>query len=334
MGGDKTMIAIHESLIADVTGPMEKEDYKTALDILKSLPPPTRQRFQRRIDKIEVNVLLGSDLGSTSDFYRLLLRDDTLDASPTSGDVESHISVGLCAKTISEHAAAALLSSGIKCLDVRGNSRLVKLPAKELCSIGSLTSLECDGCSSLTTPTQSVAKMGGEKSMMSLHESLITDVAGPMEKEDYMTALAMVRSLPPPTRQRFQRRIDKIEVNVLLGSDLRSTSDFYRLLLRDGTLDASPTSGEQKDHISSALCARVITSHAAAVLSPSDIKCLDVRGNSRLVKMPVEDLSRINTLEGIECSGCPCLLSIPLEVAEMGGSETLSFLCDLKKRCN
>ncbi len=294
--------------------------------MVRSLPAPTRQRFQRMIDKMETNLLLASDLGSTADFTRLL-RDGTLDASPTSGDAECKISVGLCAKCISEHAAAALSSSGIKCLDVRGNLRLVTLPVKELCSIASLTLLKCDGCSSLTMPPQSVAKMGGEEAMIALHESRIIVY---VEKEDYKSALAMVRSLPAPTRQRFQRMIDKMETNLLLASDLGSTADFKRLL-RDGTLDASPTSGEKKDHISTALCARVITSHAAAVILSSDIKCLDVRGNSRLVKMPVEELSSISTLQGIECSGCPRLLSIPLEVAEKGGSETLSFARDCVK---
>ena len=160
------MMALRESPIIVC---IEKEDYQSALAKVRSFTPPTWQRFQKRIDKIEANLLLGSDLGSTSDFKRLL-RVGTLDASPTSGDVESQISVGLCAKTISEHAGAALLSSDIKCLDVRGNSRLATLSVKDLCSIGSLTSLECDGCSSLTTPPQSVAKMGGEKSMLALHE--------------------------------------------------------------------------------------------------------------------------------------------------------------------
>jgi hypothetical protein len=43
-----------------IAKPMEKEGYKTALDILKSLPTPTLKLFQKRIDKIETNLLLGS----------------------------------------------------------------------------------------------------------------------------------------------------------------------------------------------------------------------------------------------------------------------------------
>jgi hypothetical protein len=49
-----------------------------------------------------------------------------------SGYADYHIPVGLFAKAITPHAAAALLSIVIECLDIRGNSRLVELPAEEL----------------------------------------------------------------------------------------------------------------------------------------------------------------------------------------------------------
>jgi hypothetical protein len=167
-----------EKLMSDVLGLMEKEDYKMALAKLNdddALPPLTRKHFQRRIEKIETNIFLVSILGSTEDFKRLI-RAGTLDASPTSGGARSQIPVGLCAKAISAHSAAALSSSGIECLDVRGNSRLVTLPVKALCSIDSLTALECDGCTSLrplapsptsspNTPPLPLAEMGGEKAM-------------------------------------------------------------------------------------------------------------------------------------------------------------------------
>jgi hypothetical protein len=78
----------------------------------------------------------------------------------------------LCAKAITPHAAAALKLIGIGCLNISGNSRLVALPATELCTIARLLYLECDGCTSLTTLPQSVAKKGGKGAMIAVHESL------------------------------------------------------------------------------------------------------------------------------------------------------------------
>jgi len=163
---------------------MENEDYKTALAIVKALPANTRDMrvLGGKINKIEANILLASTLGSPADFKRLLRNriidnklQPTLDAStasPSSGLADDHISVGLCAKAITPHAAAALKSIGIGCLDISGNSRLVALPATELCTIASLLYLECDGCTSLTTLPQSVAKKGGKRAMIAVHESL------------------------------------------------------------------------------------------------------------------------------------------------------------------
>ena len=171
--------------------------------------------------------------------------------------------------------------------------------------------------------------------MVKRGETLITDIQGDMEKEDYQKALSKLSQLkalksevnPRWLKEAFRRRIDKIEANLLLGSDLGSTNDFKRLI-RDGTLDASPTSGEQKDHISPVMCARVITAHAVTALSSSGIKCLDVRSNPHLVKIPAEELCKITSLKQLLCTGCSLLESPPPEVAEHGGEQAMSFLRD------
>ena len=88
--------------------------------------------------------------------------------------------------------------------------------------------MECKGCSSLTTIPQSVAERGGEEAMVALHDSLYSsltaDVARPIEQGDYVAAHALftslVDSLPPPTRQLLQVKLDNIEANILLASEL------------------------------------------------------------------------------------------------------------------
>ena len=111
---------------------MENEEYQTALAIVKALPANTRDMrvLGGKINKIEANILLASTLGSPADFKRLLRNriidnklQPTLDsstASPSSGLADDHISVGSCAKAITPHAAAALKSIGIGCLDISG----------------------------------------------------------------------------------------------------------------------------------------------------------------------------------------------------------------------
>ena len=153
------MVALHySSLTADVAVPMEQEDYVAAhalfTSLVDSLQPPTRHPLQVKLDKIEANILLASELESAKEgFQRLLRPDGTLDASPLL-DGEMVVADALCVRAVTRHAAAALQSCGIKSLDLRGNKRLDTLPAKELCGIEGLTAVECKGCSSLTTIPQ------------------------------------------------------------------------------------------------------------------------------------------------------------------------------------
>jgi hypothetical protein len=149
--------------------------------------------LKSKIDKVEANILLASTLGSQDDFQRLLQTRNwtessfwtgeqlVLDASPSafSGNADDAIPVGVCAKVITPHAAAALSSIGINCLDIRDNSLLVALPVIELCSIGSLKYLQCYGCTSLKAIPQSVAKDGGRAAMKALDESLFDVLLGP-----------------------------------------------------------------------------------------------------------------------------------------------------------
>ena len=109
-------------------------------------------------------------------------------------------------------------------------------------------------------------------------DAVVTTLTGLMENEEYNTALAMVRSLPIPTQEHFKRRLNKIEANILLASTLGSPADFQSILVpRRSTLtfDASPTSGDEDDHIPIGLCAKVITPG----LSSIPIGCLDISGN-------------------------------------------------------
>ena len=103
-----------ESLVGDITGSIELEDYRTALEIFssrsKSLPQPTRKLFQAKIDKIETHILLASDLASKEAFQRLM-RDGTLDASGFDAKVIP------CVKVITSHAAKVLGSCSIEILN-------------------------------------------------------------------------------------------------------------------------------------------------------------------------------------------------------------------------
>jgi hypothetical protein len=211
---------------------MEKEDYKTALSHLKSnsdmLPWTTMQLFKHWIDAIETNILLGSDLGSTADFKRLM-RDGTLYASPISPVYKT------CYRTIKRLSDDGLFYEELQVpyQEVRWNMKL----------------------------------------------------------------------------QNQKGKISKDLTFVCMDVD-GNIYDFQMFSIT--------------------LCARSITLHAAAALSSSGIKFIDVRDNLRLLTMPTKELSSIRTLEGIDCSGCPHLC-IPLEVVEQGGSETLLFLRDCVK---
>ena len=169
-GGKAAMTALHESLLTDVAGAMEDGRHETALAMLAALPIPTRHRLKVKVEKAEANILLASNLGSEEAFHRLL-RDGTLDASPVI-EKDHSMARSLCVRTISLHAAAALLSSGITCLDVSFNSHLVMLPAKELCNISTLVRLECRGCPRLLSPPREVAESGGDSAMTLLRECM------------------------------------------------------------------------------------------------------------------------------------------------------------------
>jgi len=236
------MAALHESLYssltADLARPMKQWDHAAALDVLMrftsselvtSLPASAQQLLKVKLDKIEANILLASKLDSAKQGFQRLLSDGTLDASPMLNG-ERVVADELCVQVVTPDAAAALQSCRITCLDLQGNKCLVTLPARELCSIESLVSVQCGGC--ITTIPASVAERGGEEAMAALHESLYsshmsqfaTDVAGPMELEDHAAALDVlmrftssehVTSLPAPTQKRLKVKLDKIEAGIL-----------------------------------------------------------------------------------------------------------------------
>ena len=139
---------------------------------------------------LKANILLGSETATADDFAALIVTEGTLHASPSCLDAED------CVKVVTQHAAQVLQSCGIKRLNLHSNQHLVKLPAKELCSIASLQVLACQGCACLTTIPQSMAARGGEAAMAALHESLLTDVAGDvagaMEEGRHEAALAIL----------------------------------------------------------------------------------------------------------------------------------------------
>ena len=169
------MAALHySSLTADVAVPMEQEDYRAAhalfTSLVDSLPLPTRQLLQVKLDKIEANILLASELESAKEgFQRLLRPDGTLDASPML-DGEMVVADALCVRAVTRHAAAALQSCGIKCLDLQGNKRLVTMATGQLCAIASLVKVECANCPQLGSPPVEVAEQGGEEAMKFLRD--------------------------------------------------------------------------------------------------------------------------------------------------------------------
>jgi hypothetical protein len=112
-------------------------------------------------------------------------------------------------------------------------------------------------------------------------------------------------------------------VTLLWASATASAVDVTQLVDGEGNLDARPREGKAYDHVPSALMAKTITPQAAKALQSSGIKCLDVRFNPQLAHLAAPVLCSISTLERIECSGCPHLISPPPEVAENGGAESI-----------
>ena len=66
--------------------------------------------------------------------------------------------------------AILMLSSLLQSLNISDNQELEEIPARELCSMKSLNSLECAGCPNLLMPPVEVAAQGGERSMQFLQE--------------------------------------------------------------------------------------------------------------------------------------------------------------------
>jgi len=105
-----------------------------------------------------------------------------------------------------------------------------------------------------------------------------------------------------------------------------NAEDFKQLIDDKGNLDAAAREGKQYEHVPSPLMAKTITPQAAEALQSSGIKCLDVRSNPHLEQLAAQKLCRISTLERLECSGDPNLISPPPEVAKGGGAESMRFL--------
>ena len=105
-----------------------------------------------------------------------------------------------------------------------------------------------------------------------------------------------------------------------------NAKDFKQLIDDKGNLDAAAREGKQYEHVPSPLMAKTITPQAAEALQSSGIKCLDVRSNPHLEQLAAQKLCRISTLERLECSGDPNLISPPPEVAKGGGAESMRFL--------
>ena len=77
----------------DLEGPMSREDYKEALDIFKtvtaSLSPEMRQQYQTKLDKLEANMLLASNLARPEDFMRLMgVESETISVKMCADDVD------------------------------------------------------------------------------------------------------------------------------------------------------------------------------------------------------------------------------------------------------
>ena len=145
-------------------------------------------------------------------------------------------------------------------------------------------------------------------------------------------ALSKLKCVEPELKSATEFK--KIKANLLLAT---STATFQVLcqelkpLVSAGTLDASPALAEEQQHIPHALCVSIVTRQAAEALSSSGIQCLNVQSNPRLCKLPVKELCAIPNLNKLECTGCPQLLSLPVEVADMGGVDSMRFLREYEK---
>ena len=153
---------------------------------------------------------------------------------------------------------------------------------------------------------------------------LVTDLDPFIHQGAFSEALSKLKSTRVATA--FNAMCKRIAANLLLASDTAAPEDF-EVLISDGKLDASPWSPSLHLHIPpGSWCVSTVTPEAAAALQTLNVKCLDLQGNSRLDKLPVKELCDITSLVKLECANCLQLLSIPLEVAALGGTDTMLFL--------
>jgi hypothetical protein len=124
---------------------------------------------------------------------------------------------------------------------------------------------------------------------------------------------------------KYESKSRKIMANILLASDIGTAEDFKRLVDEQGTLDASPRY-KNKQRIPPAMCAHIVTKHAANTMLSCGTKCLDV-GSNPYLKIPAEELSTLTkSLSKLECQGCSRLCCPPPEIAALGGSKVISYL--------
>ena len=119
-----------------------------------------------------VTVMRASVTASAEDFKQLVDDEGKLDAAARKGNPGDYVPSALMAQTITPQAAAALQSSGIKCLDVSDHPHLAQLAAQKICSISTLKELECSGCPHWISPPPEVAENGGRESMQFLRECM------------------------------------------------------------------------------------------------------------------------------------------------------------------
>ena len=136
----------------------QKGRFPEALQALESAAIELKT-FKDVLNKIQANILLSSKTATPQDF-KPLIRNGVLNASPASENERFQILPGLLVSTVVKEAAEALTSTGIRCLDMRSNSRLCKLPVEALCKNLDLIKLECADCPLLESPPPEVAKEG------------------------------------------------------------------------------------------------------------------------------------------------------------------------------
>jgi len=348
--GKETMKGLQMSFVNELEmnleGPMQRGEYQSALQIfksnLKSLGYRIRERFKAKFEKIQANILLTSTTVKAEDFAMLFESGGTLDASPQCDEETGRIAHGLCARFISVHAARALQSTGIACLNLTHNQYLNNLPVKELCNIESLMELRCEGCCSLTTiGTTDLTTLDGIEAVKALPAwGFELALLKHIQRKDYQMALEILKSDHEliPSGTRFIEMIQKIEANILLASIAgnSSLSDFQQLIMRQSCrhinhsreaptacLDASPACGDRQIH--DFLCARFMSEYAASNLN--GIVSLDLSHNPHLAKLPVKELCGIDTLQELSCRGCSALIvKGGIDLTSLDGKETIKVL--------